>query len=284
MSLDRRALLRAEIQREAAAFGGTFACAARNLTTGEEVGFQADRVMPTASTIKLTILAELFRRVDGGELGLDDRLRLAPDDHRGGSGILKDLQPDLGLSLRDLATLMVALSDNVATAALVRLLGQERIIATMHGWGLASIEALFRVPEGGDMLDYGRASPNDLVDLLARFVDGRTFSPEASAGLVAVLRTQQYNDQISRYLPYDPYARDRDEDQPVKVGSKSGFTRGIRVDAGLVWLPEQTYALAVMTAHSADRSFAPEQEGMRLNGRVSRLIFDYWAGPELASR
>lgn len=281
MSLDRRAQLLDDIRRETGAFSGTFAFAARNLTTGEELGLHPDRVMPAASTIKLAVLAELFRRLDAGALSLDNRLTLKPDDRRGGSGILKDLQPDLSLTLRDLAVLMVALSDNVATAALVRLLGQERIIATMHDWGLASIEGLFRVPEGGDMLAYGRASPADLIRLLALFVEDGVLSPEARAGLVAILRTQQYNDQIARYLPYDPYLRDSGEEQPVTVGSKSGFTRGIRVDAGLIWLPGACYAVALMNAHSADRSFAPEQEGLRLNGRVSRLVYEHWAGPNL---
>ena len=276
MGEDRRALLLDDVRREAGAFSGTFAFAARNLTTGEELGLQADRVMPTASTIKLTVLAELFRRVEQGDFNLDERVPLLEEDERGGSGILKDLQAGLLPTLRDLATLMVALSDNVATAALVRLLGQEQIIATMHDWGLASIEPLFRVPEGGDMYDYGRATPRDLVQLLALLDGGEVLAPGSRAAIATILRTQQYNDQISRYLPYDPYARDRGEEQPVTVGSKSGFTRGIRVDAGLVWLPEQRYAIALMTAGSVDRSFAPEQEGMRLNGRVSRLVFDYW--------
>ncbi|HET7035081.1 MAG TPA: serine hydrolase [Thermomicrobiaceae bacterium] len=276
MGADRRELLLDDVRREAGEFSGTFAFAARNLTTGEELGWQEDRVMPTASTIKLTVLAELFRRVEQGDMRLDERVPLLEEDQRGGSGILKDLQAGLQPTLRDLATLMVALSDNVATAALVRLLGQEQIIATVHDWGLASIEALFRVPEGGDMYDYGRATPRDLVRLLALLDGGEVLAPGSRAAIAAILRTQQYNDQISRYLPYDPYARDRGEEQPVTVGSKSGFTRGIRVDAGLVWLPEQRYAIALMTAGSVDRTFAAEQEGMRLNGRVSRLVFDYW--------
>lgn len=281
MESERRRLLLDDVAREAAGFSGIFAFAARNLTSGEELGLHDDRVMPTASTIKLTVLAELFRRVELGELSLDGRLPLSADDWRGGSGILKDLQPGLLPTLHDLATLMVALSDNVATAVLVCLLGQEQIIATMQDWGLSSIEGLFRVPENGDMYDYGRANPCDLVRLLELLDAGPVLAPSSRQAIAAILRTQQYNDQISRYLPYDPYLRDRGGEQSVTVGSKSGFTRGIRVDAGLVWLPDQRYAIALMTADSADRSFAPEQEGMRLNGRVSRLVFDYWTGGNL---
>lgn len=272
-----RTALTARIRSEASAFSGTFAFLARNLTTGEEVAFDPERVMPTASTIKLCVLAELYRAVGAGDLSLDARVTLEPDDRRGGSGILKDLDPGLRPTVHDLATLMIALSDNIATAALVRLLGSVRIIQSARDWGMTSTSARFRVPDGGTALDYGASTPRDLVHLLGLIATDGIISPTACAAMRDLLRTQQYNDQIARYLPYNPYLRDSGDDQPVKVGSKSGFMAGIRVDAGIVWLPETSYAIALMTDGANDLSFAPEQEGMRLNGRVSRLVFEHWA-------
>lgn len=276
-----RSDLLTRIEGERAAFSGQFAFAARNLGSGDEIAIDPDRVMPTASTIKLLVLAELYRAIDHGEIRPVARVELIPDDQRGGSGILKDLDPGLRLTIHDLATLMVALSDNVATAALVRLLGREQIVESARGWGLAQTSALFRVPEGGSALDYGASTPRDLTRLLELIATDAISSPSACAAMRAVLQTQQYNDQISRYLPYNPYARDRGEWQPVTIGTKSGFMRGIRVDAGIVWLPNTTYVLALMTSESRDRSFNPEQESMRFNGRVSRLVFEYWAPEEL---
>ena len=278
---ERRQDLMTRIRAEVNGFSGEFAFAARNLTSGDEVALDPNRVMPTASTIKLCVLAELYRAIDCRELDFERRIDLVPDDRRGGSGILKDLEPGLLPTVHDLATLMVALSDNVATAALVRLLGADRIIRSARGWGMGSTSAQFSVPEGGTATDYGASTPRDLIHLLSRIATDAIISPEACAAMRAILCTQQYTDQISRYLPYNPYARDRGDDQPVKVGSKSGFMAGIRVDAGIVWLPDSTYVIAVMTDGSTDRTFAPEHEGMRLNGRVSRQIFDYWAPESL---
>src|SRR5947209_11973876 len=74
-----------------AGFDGEVAFLARNLATGAEIGYRADRVMPTASTIKLPVLAELFRQVEAGAVDLDAAIPIHPDDRRGGSGVLKDL-------------------------------------------------------------------------------------------------------------------------------------------------------------------------------------------------
>jgi len=53
--------LRGEIERELAAFPGTAGVAAKDLGTGEEIRVNADALMPTASTVKVPILIELFR-------------------------------------------------------------------------------------------------------------------------------------------------------------------------------------------------------------------------------
>lgn len=276
MGSSLQSILLDDIRREVAGFSGTFAFKAKNLTTGDSVGINEDRVMPTASTIKLCILAELYRRVERGDVDLAERVEIMAEDWRPGSGILKDLNQGARLTIHDHATLMIALSDNLSTAVLVRLLGQPDIVQTMHAWGLANTHATFVMPSDGTERDYGRSTPEDLVALLELFVVDGSLSEASRAAIQAMLRTQHYNDQIGRYLPYDPYLREWGDDQRVKIGSKSGFTRGTRVDAGIVWLPEQTYAIALMTTGSADRTFLVEQEGARLNGRVSRLVFDYW--------
>ena len=258
------------------AFDGEAAFLARHLGTGRELGHRADAVMPTASTIKVLVLAELFRQVEAGTVALDDRVAVTPDDRRGGSGVLKDLAGDLALAVRDHATLMIALSDNVATAVLVRLLTLGRILASARDWGLGATTATFR--QGGPIRDYASSTPRDIVRLLALIADDALVSPAACAGIRDLLLTQQDHDQLARYLPFNPYRRDRyHHPGPVVVRSKSGFSAGVRVDAGIVELPGRVrYVLCLMTAGSSDRSFRPEQAGAVLNGRLSRLVFDAW--------
>lgn len=271
---DERAVER-EAARRIAAFDGEAAFLARNLATGAEIGYEPDKVMPTASTIKLLVLAEFFRQVEAGIVGLEDRLTIAPEERRGGSGILKDLSPDVALSARDHAVLMTALSDNTSTAVLVRLLGRERLLQSGREWGMTRTDAAFT----GEERAYGTSTPRDLVRLLTLIGTDALVSPAACAAIRDILVTQQFHGQLGRYLPFSQYAREgANHGGPVIVRSKSGFmSSGVRVDAGLIDLPgDVRYAICTMTAGSKDAYFRPDHDGEVLNGALSRLVFDAW--------
>lgn len=78
----------ARIDEDLAPFSGVLGCYAKNLDTGEEVGHRADEVMPTASVIKVGILAERYRQAEAGEVDLAPRLPLTAADWYGGTGVL----------------------------------------------------------------------------------------------------------------------------------------------------------------------------------------------------
>lgn len=264
-------------------FPGEVAFFARNLITGEELGRQPDRVMPTASTIKLLVLVEFHRQAEAGQFDPETILPIAAKDRRGGSGILKDLSPGIGISARDHATLMTALSDNTSTAVLVRLLGRDQILDSAREWGLTQTTASFV----GTEREYGSSTPRDFVRLLT-LIDGEAIgAPTACAAIRDTLLTQQYHDQIARYLPFSQYNRDGSRHSgPLIVRSKSGFSNGVnggvRTDAGLIALGgDVRYAICTMVEGSADRHFGPEHDGAILNGKLSRLVFDAWV-PEAA--
>ncbi|HQX63518.1 MAG TPA: class A beta-lactamase-related serine hydrolase [Thermomicrobiales bacterium] len=277
-----------DIERDARAlidaFDGDAAFFAQNLLTGEEVGFRADSVMPTASTIKLLVLAEVIRQAEAGQFALDDPLPMISEDQSGGSGILKDLSPATLLTIRDHATLMIALSDNTSTMALVRLAGRARIEQAGQEWGMtATTLPIDRAPDG-DARDYAASTPRDIVHLLQLIATDALVSPAASATVRDILVTQQYHDQIGRYLPYNQYQRvGAAHEGPIVVRSKSGFMTdsngAVRVDAGIIEISGvQRYVLCLMTEHHPDMGFGPEHPGAILNGRISRLIFDAWGG------
>lgn len=260
-------------------FEGEAAFFARNLTTGEEIGYRPDRVMPAASTIKLLVLAELFRRVEMGEFDLDAPVEMVPEDKRGGSGILKDLSPNLLLPIRDHATLMISLSDNTSTAVLVRLLGREQIVESGHAWGMKNTSYGFQSSGPGvDPRNYSASTPQDMVTLLAGIANATILSPGSCRQFEEILLSQQYLDQIGRYLPFSTYSR---QESPVKVRSKSGFQIGIRADVGIVDLPGGTrYVIALMTEGSPDLTFSAEHPGAVHNGQISRLVYDEWSSAE----
>lgn len=267
-------------------FEGEVAFLARNLESGEEIGYRPERVMPTASTIKIVVLAELFRQVETDAVDLDATIEMLPEDRRGGSGILKDLSAGVLATVRDHATLMIALSDNTSTALLVRLLGRERILQSAREWGMTDTSAGFDRGPGGVARDYAASTPRDLVHLLGRIANDDLISAGACQAMRDILGTQQYHEQIARLLPFHQFAREGYvHSGPLVVRSKSGFmaddSGAVRVDAGIVEISDgPRWVIALMTEGNPDRRFHPEHPGMVLNGRLSRLVYDAWAGDE----
>jgi len=257
-------------------FSGEVGIYAKNLSTGAEVGYRCDALMPTASVIKVCVLAELYRQVEIGRVDLKRRIPVSTDDWSGGSGILKEFEPGLELTITDLARAMIVVSDNVATDMLVRLLEKERINATLREWGLRHTELIWNMQLGGDTRQYALSTPRELGRLMELIATDAIVTPDACAAIRDHLRRQQYRDQIPRYLPFNPYAADLGESQPVSIANKTGFYPGVRVDAAIVEAPNVTFVMATMTEGSQDTSFSAEHEGNVLNGRVARLVFDAW--------
>ena len=274
-------VLVADIEREAATFSGELGLFAKNLATGETVEFRADAVMPTASVIKVCVLGELYRQAGEGLVDLGERREVTPDDWWGGSGVLKEFAPGVAPTVTDLARMMIVVSDNVATGMLVRLLGKERINETMRSWGLPQTELVWNMPPGGDIRDYAVSTPREMARLMELIATDAILSPEACAGIRDHLSRQQYLDQIPRFLPYNPYAAFVSEPQVCTVANKTGFYPGVRADAAIVTAGEVTFVIATMTEGSRDSSFSVDHEGLLVNGRAARLVYDAWTGEAL---
>jgi beta-lactamase class A len=266
----------AAIASAAEAFSGEFGCFAKNLITGQVIGYRADAVMSTASVIKVCVLCELYRQADARLVDLGERRAVTPEDWWGGSGVLKEFAPGLAPTITDLARMMIIVSDNVATGMLVRLLGKDQINATMRSWGLQATELIWKHEPGGDMRDYAVSTPRDLARLMELIATDAVLTPLACAAMRDHLSRQQYLDQIPRFLPYNPYAEYVGAPQVATVANKTGFYPGIRADAAIVASNQTRFVIATMNERSRDTSFSVDHEGLLLNGRVARLVYDAW--------
>jgi beta-lactamase class A len=104
---------------EADSFSGQFGLATQRLDANEPILYHAGDVFPTASVIKLVVLAEYLAQVSTGELLPDQEIVIRAKDRVGGSGVIKDLAPGLRFRLADLATLAITVSDNTAANLLI---------------------------------------------------------------------------------------------------------------------------------------------------------------------
>lgn len=266
------------VMTRAREFSGEFGVYAKNLATGESVGFREDAVMPTASVIKVCVLCELYRQANEGLVDLHQRREVTPEDWWGGSGVLKEFEPGVAPTVQDLARMMIVVSDNVATGMLVRLLSKEQINQTMRDWGLAETTLVWQMELGADIRNYAVSTPRELARLMELIASDAILTPEACVAIRDHLSRQQYLDQIPRYLPYNPYAIYVGETSEVMVANKTGFYTGVRADAAIVTARDFTFVIATMNEMSVDPSFSPDHEGLLLNGAVAKLVYEAWAG------
>jgi beta-lactamase class A len=264
-----------------AGFSGQVSVAAKLLETGEEVMIDADRGYPTASTFKIPIMAEIFRQAEAGGFNLDDRVALRADDIVKGSGVLQSLTPGVELTIRDLAMLMIIVSDNTATNMLIdRAGGIEPINAFMRDLGLDAIVIRNRIDFdaiGDDNRALAEASPRALMRLCELIVTEKLVSAEASREMLRIMREQHYRNQFPRYLEYNPYGKELHEEQSLWIANKTGSLKGMRADAGIIGLPGGTHLIfGVMTEGSRDMGFTQENEAELVNGVIGRLLVEYW--------
>ena len=260
----------------AANFSGTLGLWAYSLDTGETIALRSEESFPAASTIKLPILVEVYRQAGEGRFGLADPLVLKAADVVPGSGILKDLTPGVTLSVRDLATLMIVVSDNTATNMLIDLVGIEPVNSTAASLGLGQTHLynkLFKAPAGAPS---NSTSPADLGRLILRIAQQQVLTPAACADMLEILGRQHLTDAITRRIPdFDGFV-EASKEPIATVASKSGSIRGTRNDVGYVKAHGHRYVIAMMSKGCTDPRFYVDNEGALLLADVSAVIYRHF--------
>lgn len=220
------------------------AVSARHLTSGSTLDHEADRPIQSASTIKTLILVAVARALDAGSLSLDTDITIRDDMRVGGSGVLNWLHDGITLPLRDMAWLMIAISDNTASNALIDAVGLDAIEQTANGLGLTGLH--LRRPFMG-MLPPGETRRNEvtargLTDLLTAIWSESAASPERCEWMRRLHGDQQHRDRLARCLP-----------EGVAYAGKTGTLTGISHDIGVISGPAGDVAISVLIESTASK-------------------------------
>ena len=226
-----------DIVRETDAVVGV---AVLDLTDQRAYYLNADAVYPTASTIKVAVLGELYRQHErGGKL--DEVYVVNAKDFVGGEGVLQTMTPGVTrLTNRDLATLVVSLSDNAAANVIINRVGMDNVNAWLANLGLKQTR-LRRQMMDVNAAREGRentATPRELVALLRAVHDGRVFNKATTEAYIAMLSIPRIS-YLARQLPAD-----------LKIASKQGNLDGVRNDAGIIYTPDRPFVIAVMVTYA----------------------------------
>jgi len=219
---------------------GVLGVAILDLTTGQKYFLHADEVLPTASSVKIAILAELYHQAQQGKIKLGDLYTLQSSDLVGGSGVAGALTPGVTrLTIRDVAALMISVSDNSATNIIIDRIGMENVNALLDSLGLTHTR-LRRKMMDVKAASEGReniATPREMAQLLEDLYRGKVLNKRMTDDYFALLSVHKES-YIPRELPED-----------LRVANKPGELEGVRNDSGIVFTGSRPFVISVMTTY-----------------------------------
>ena len=240
---------------------GIVGLSAVDLTSGETFGINDTLLYSQGSAIKIPILMEVFKQAREGRFRLTDRRPVPRSLMVGGSGVLQYLGDGTSeLSIRDLAVLMIVLSDNTATNILIDLVGMENINRTLVSLGLRKTAVHRRMIDQAASArgDENLSTPAEAATIMKMLYDGRFIDRATSSGIIEILLFGKAG-AISRGVP-----------DSVRVAFKPGGIAGVSTEWAVVYLPQRPYVLAVMANYLADGN------GEGTIKEISRTLFDYF--------
>lgn len=227
---------------------------------GDSLSIEADRSFHAASTMKLPVMMELFRRAEAGTLSLDRPVTLVNQFHSivDRSPYALDPKEDEDTSLyarlgqpvpvRELIERMITRSSNLATNTLIALADAPSIMKTLRSLGARDTTVLRGVEDGKA---YAKGLNNtttarDLATLLLALERGQVASPESTRAMRSILLAQAFNQEIPAGVP-----------RGTPVAHKTGQITGVLHDAAIVYPVEHPpYVLVVLTSGIADEKVA----------------------------
>lgn len=234
---------------------GVMGVAIEDLTSGDHYFLHEDEVFAQASSIKITVLANLYLQVQQGKLKLTDSYAVQSSDLVPDSDIMGGLTPGVTrLTLRDLATMMVAVSDNSATNVLIDRVGMPNVNAMLDSLGLRHTRLrrkmmdLQAAKEGRENI----SSPHEMMTLLDAIYRGKVLNKESTADFFSMLSTNK-DSWIPRDLP-----------SGLKIANKPGSLEAVRNDSGIVFVEGRPYVICVMTSFLRN-----EREGEEAISKIS---------------
>src|SRR5262245_14110921 len=248
------ARLEAQINRITRDINATWGIYIKCIETGETIAINADQQMDTMSVIKIPLMAEAFREIEAGKFKLTDRVPYTAEARRPGTGVIRSLDPGVQLTVKDLLTLMIIVSDNTATDLLYdKVGGVEPVNQLMQSLGLkntravtiasAWFKAIAAAPSrdqfhAGGKNPFGLSSPRDIGKLLEMLERGQAVSKKSSDMMLQMMRGQVYSSRLPKYVT------------GFRVPHKTGdFLPYIANDVGILESQNRNVVVSVFTAN-----------------------------------
>jgi beta-lactamase class A len=281
--------LQQELAAIAATHKGHVALYAKQLNSGKEVALDPDQPVQTASVIKLAILFEAMEQVRAGKAHWDEKLTLKKGDGVNGSGVLTFFDTPLTLTLKDVLTMMVIVSDNTATNLAIDRFGVSAVNARIAWMGLKDTHLYKKIgkpatepmPADQPKFGLGKTTAHEMEMIMERIgrceLAGPGEAPEPGDAAICetaltMLRNQFYRNTIPRYLE-----KLDSTEEGSGIASKTGSLNAVRNDVAIVGGKNGPIVISIFTYDNEDQSWTADNEAEIIIARLARKIVDSWS-------
>jgi beta-lactamase class A len=240
-----------------------------NLRTGREAAINADTVFPTASIVKIPILAGIFDKIAQGAYTWHESLVYRDTLARKGSGLMQFFKDSTPTDLQTAVTLMITHSDNSAAVWCEKLAGGGVTINTwLSGHGFQETRVNARTPgreHDRELYGWGQTTPREMARLVTMIRNQEAVNPAASQTMYRIMTHVFWDEYALSQIP--PY---------VQAASKQGMVDDSRSEVVLVNAPHGDYVFYVATKNNKDQRWVPDNEAWVLARKVSALLWNYF--------
>ncbi len=234
----------------------------KDLNSDKVWEYNPDRLFPSASLIKVPIMAAICEKIKRSELSLDTQITLTRHDRTGGSGSLKWARTGTSLSVMEIIYKMITESDNTATKMLIDYAGISYFQQSFENLGLVYTRIY---PEGlsltsGRVARENYTTAREMSALMERIYKGEMVDRNLSEFMLDVLKHNKSRSRLRKGLPIG-----------WEIGHKTGLLRKSCHDVGVVFSPRGDYIIAVLTGDVPDYSSAKG-----FISRVAKMTYKYY--------
>lgn len=232
----------------------------KDLNSNEICNINQKSVVPSASIIKLFIMAKVFQLVSKGELKLSDRISVNKNE-RVPFSIIYVLDEENTYTIRDLVILMIIQSDNTATNQLIQMLGIENINKFIIDLGFTNTILKRKMMDFDTRINdkENYTSAHDVAKLLELMNNGELINKDSSGEMIKIMKMQLDNSMMRVSL-----------DEELIVAHKTGDLPYIKHDVGIVYTKNKNYIFIMMTWDATCDNYA-----RKIIGKVSRIAYNY---------
>ena len=234
----------------------------RDLEGGYGYGVRADETFFSASIIKVPVMVAVYRKVEQGDLEFSQQIELKEEDWAAGAGWLQWEKAGTKQTVGDLLLLMMTQSDNVATNALIRMVGgKDHVNDVARSLGAKDTLLYQKVSSERGIVPAldNRTTPRDMATMMQKIADDEAASEKSCGYMKDLMLTNELDWWLDAGLPPDVYA-----------ANKAGWLYESYGDVGIVEHEGTRYTVAILSKHGS----ATVDEGAVLIEDLSRTTWE----------